>query len=74
MILRHLTYKQLDAKASNIITKLKNEINSGNVYENQGQKELRQFTELVNKEYATLTHQERYQLTSMLSTSIDNLW
>lgn len=67
-----MTYKQLDRKASTIITKLQNEIASGNVYENQGQKELRQFEDIVRK--SELTYQEKYQLISMLSTRIDNLW
>jgi hypothetical protein len=69
-----MTYNQLDHKASDIITKLNNEINNGKVYENQGQKELRQFEDLVQREHATLSYQERYQLTSMLSKAIDNLW
>lgn len=68
------TYASLDRKASVIITKLKNEISEGNIYENQGQKELRQFQDLVNKEHAVLTFQERHQLTSMLSKAIDGLW
>ncbi len=67
-----MTHQQLDRKASAIITKLKNEVNRGDVYENQGQKELRQFTDLLNK--SDLTYQEKYQLKSMLSTAIDNLW
>lgn len=70
----NLTYSQLDRKAADIVTKLNNEINSGVVYENQGQKELRQFEDLVNKQHATLSFQERYQLTSMLSKAIDGLW
>lgn len=70
----NLTYMQLDRKAADIVTKLNNEINSGVVYENQGQKELRQFETLVNKQHATLSFQERYQLTSMLSKAIDGLW
>lgn len=69
-----MTYTQLDRRASAIITKLKNEISAGNVYENQGQKELRQFEDLVNEQRATLGFQERYQLTSMLSKAIDGLW
>lgn len=66
-------YKKLDRKASNIITKLQNEIDSGNIYENQGQKELRQFKDEVDKHYEELTYPERFQLTEMLSTRIDNL-
>lgn len=69
-----MTYAQLDRKAAAIMTKLRNEIAEGNVYENQGQKELRQFEDLVNKEHATLSFQERHQLTSMLSQAIDGLW
>jgi hypothetical protein len=65
------TYKQLDNKASKIITKLQNKINSGKIYENQGQKELRQFKDLVSA--TDMTYPEKYQLTSMLSTRIDNL-
>lgn len=67
-----MTYNQLDRKASNILTKLRNEINSGKVYENQGQKELRQFEDLLSK--SDLTYPEKYQLKSMLSNAIDNLW
>lgn len=65
-------YRALDRKASDILTKLKNEIASGNIYENQGQKELRQFEDKLNA--SDLTYQEKYQLKSMLSTAIDNLW
>lgn len=68
-----MTYTQLDRKAGAIVTKLQNEINSGKVYENQGQNELRAFQDLVSKEHATLTFQERYQLTSTLSQRIDGL-
>lgn len=67
-----MTYKQLDRKASNIITKLRNEIASGNVYENQGQEELRKFEDTVNA--TDLMYQEKYQLKTMLSQAIDGLW
>ena len=60
-----MNYKTLDRKASAVITKLQNEINRGKVYENQGQKELREFEDLLNK--SDLTYQEKYQLKSMLS-------
>ena len=67
-----MNYKTLDRKASAVITKLQNEINRGKVYENQGQKELREFEDLLNK--SDLTYQEKYQLKSMLSQRIDGLW
>lgn len=65
-------YRKLDRKAGAIMTKLRNEVNSGKVYENQGQKELRQFKDLLSA--SNLTYPEKYQLESMLSTSIDGLW
>lgn len=65
-------YRTLDRKAAAIMTKLRNEIHAGKVYENQGQKELRQFEDLLSK--SSLTYQEKYQLKSMLSQSIDGLW
>jgi len=67
-------YKRLDRKASNIITKLQNEIASGKVYENQGQKELRKYRDEVNSYFDELTYPERYQLTETLSQRIDGLW
>lgn len=68
-----MTYKQLDRKASAIITKLRDEIATKGYRENLGQDELRKFSDLVNKEHATLTYPERHQLKSMLSMAIDNL-
>lgn len=68
-----MTYNQLDRKASTIITKLRDEVAVKGYRENLGQDELRKFQDLVDKEHATLSFQERYQLTSMLSTAIDNI-
>lgn len=67
-----MTYKQLDRKASAVMTKLQNEISKGKVYENQGQKELRQFEDLINA--SDLMFQEKLQLKTMLSQAIDGLW
>lgn len=68
-----MTYKQLDRKASYILTKLKEYVLYNGYYENLGQEDLRKFSELVDKQHKTLTYQERYQLKSMLSMAIDNL-
>lgn len=64
-------YSKYDRLASAIITKLQNEIDKGNIYENQGQKELREFSDKLAK--TDLTYQEKYQLKTMLSNRIDNL-
>lgn len=64
-------YRKYDRLASAIITKLQNEIDNGNIYENQGQKELREFSDKLAK--TNLTYQEKYQLKTMLSNRIDNL-
>ena len=65
------TYKQLDRKASAIVTKLRNKVNASGYYENLGQNELRDFESLVN--LSELTYQEKYQLKTMLSQAIDSI-
>ena len=66
-----MTYKQLDRKASELVTKVQNRIDIKGSYENAGQDELRQFEDMLSK--SNLTYQEKYQLKTMMSTSIDNL-
>lgn len=69
---KQLTYKQLDQKAAHIVQKLKDHILYNGYHENLGQNDLRKFEELVDTQ-THLSYQERYQLTSMLSTAIDSL-
>ena len=69
--MNNLTYKQLDRKASDIVTKLRNKVAKSGYYENLGRNELRDFESLVNLSH--LTYPEKYQLKSMLSKAIDNI-
>lgn len=64
-------YKKYNNLADKIIIKIQNEVNNGKIYENQGQKELRDFEDKINK--TDLTYQEKYKLKSMLSDRIDNI-
>ena len=66
-------YRKLDRKASTIVTNLKNKVAKNGYYENLGQNELRAYRDEVNKHYDELTYPERFQLTEMLSISIDNI-
>lgn len=66
-----MTYKQLDRKASQLVTKVQNRIDSKGAYENAGQTELRQFEDLVNA--SNLMFQEKFQLKQMMISAIDNL-
>ena len=69
--MNNYTYKQLDRRASAIVTKLRDKVAKSGYYENLGQSELRDFESLVNLSH--LTYQEKYQLESMLSQAIDNI-
>lgn len=69
--MNNYTYKQLDRKASAIVTKLRHKVATSGYYENLGQNELRDFKDLVS--LSNLTYPEQYQLTSMLSATIDNI-
>lgn len=64
-------YEYFERKANNIIAKLKNKVNKNGYYENLGMNELRKFEEEVN--LSQLMYQEKYQLKTMLSQSIDNV-
>ena len=66
-------YTRLDRKASAIVTKLRNKVATSGYYENLGQDELRKYRDEVNSHYDELTYPERFQLTEMLSQSIDNI-
>lgn len=66
-----MTYKQLDRKASALVTRVQNRIDTKGAYENAGQDELRQFKDLLGK--SDLTYQEKHQLRQMMIISIDNL-
>lgn len=66
-----MNYKQLDHKASQLITKVQNKINETGAYENAGQNELRQFKDMLNK--SDLTYPEKWQLEQMFNSKIDNL-
>lgn len=66
-----MTYKQLDRKASELVTKVQNRINTKGAYENAGQNELRKFEDMVNA--SSLMFQEKYQLKQMMISAIDNL-
>lgn len=66
-----MNYKQLDRKASQLITKVQNRIDTKGAYENAGQNELRQFKDMLSK--SDLTYQEKYQLEQMFNSRIDNL-
>lgn len=66
-----IVYKKLDQKASDIITKLQNEINKKGYRENMGQKELRAFNDLVDN--TNLDNDEKDQLKYMLETTIEHL-
>ena len=66
-----MTYNQLDRKASTLVTKVQNRINTKGAYENAGQDELHQFEDMLSK--SDLTYQEKYQLKQMMSMAIDNL-
>lgn len=66
-----MTYKQLDRKASALVTKVQNRINTKGAYENAGQNELRQFEDLLSA--SDLMYQEQYQLKQMMISAIDNL-
>jgi len=55
-----MTYRQLDNKASALVTKVQNRINRHGAYENAGQKELRDFRDMLAK--SDLTYPEKYQL------------
>lgn len=64
-------YKKYDLKGGQIITKIKNEIARGKIYENQGQKELRQFQDMLGE--SELTYQEQCQLLAMLEQVLESL-
>ena len=64
-------YKKYDKKAGQLITKIKNEIARGKIYENQGQKESRQFEDMLNE--SELTYQEKYQLSTMFREVLESL-
>lgn len=66
-----MNYKQLDRKASQLVTKVQNRIDRRGAYENAGQKELREFEDLVNA--SDLMFQEKFQLKQMMIQAIDNL-
>jgi hypothetical protein len=66
-----MTYKQLDRKASALVTKVQNRINTKGAYENAGQKELRDFEDILSA--SDLTYSEKFQLKSMMISRIDNL-
>ena len=66
-----MTYKQLDRKASALVTKVQNRINTKGAYENAGQKELRQFEDMLSA--SDLMYQEKAQLKEMMINRIDNL-
>lgn len=66
-----MTYKQLDRKASQLVTKVQNRINTKGAYENAGQNELRQFEDMLSA--SDLMYQEKYQLKQMMISAIDNL-
>jgi len=66
-----MKYKQLDRKASQLVIKVQNRINTKGSYENAGQNELRQFQDLLSK--SDLTYQEKHQLKQMMIVAIDNL-
>jgi hypothetical protein len=64
-------YSKLDRKASTLITKVQNRINSKGAYENAGQDEQRLFEDMVNS--SDLTYPEKYQLKQMFISRVDNL-
>lgn len=66
-----MNYKQLDRKASQLITIVQNKINNSGAYENAGQDELRQFKDMLSK--SSLTYSEKWQLEQMFNSRIDNL-
>ena len=66
-----MTYKQLDRKASALVTKVQNRIDTKGAYENAGQNELRQFEDMLNA--SDLMYQEKYQLKQMMISAIDSL-
>ena len=66
-----MTYTQLDRKASALVTKVQDRIDSKGAYENAGQDELRQFEDMVNS--SDLMFQEKFQLKQMMISRIDNL-
>lgn len=66
-----MNYKQLDRKASQLVTKVQNKINTKGAFENAGQKELIQFEDMVNA--SDLTYPEKFQLKQMMIQAIDNL-
>ena len=66
-----MTYKQLDKTASVLITKVQNRINTKGAYENAGQDELLQFSDMLSK--SDLMYQEKHQLKQMMISAIDNL-
>lgn len=66
-----MTYTQLDRKASVLVTKVQNRINTRGAYENAGQSELLQFEDLLSK--SDLSYPEKYQLKQMMLLAIDNL-
>jgi hypothetical protein len=65
------SYKYFDRKASNIVTKLRNKVAVSGYWENLGQNELRNFEEEVDLSY--LMFQEKHQLKTMLSQSMDTI-
>lgn len=66
-----MNYKQLDSKASQLVTKVQNRINTKGAYENAGQKELRQFEDMLSA--SDLYVQEKHQLKQIMISAIDNL-
>lgn len=66
-----MNYKQLDRKASQLVTKVQNKIDRSGAYENAGQKELRTFCDMVDS--SDLYIQEKFQLKDMMIQAIDNL-
>lgn len=66
-----MNYKQLDRKASALVTAVQNHIDTSGAYENAGQDELRKFTDMVNA--SNLTYPEKHQLKQMMIQRIENL-
>lgn len=64
-------YTKLDRKASALVTKVQNRINTKGAYENAGQNELRSFEDMLSA--SNLMYQEKHQLKQMMISRIDNL-
>lgn len=66
-----MNYRQLDRKASALVTRVQNKIDRSGAYENAGQDELRAFCDLLST--SDLTYPEKHQLKQMMISRIDNL-